>query len=77
MHRPLPIPTDQAPEGFAPLPSETAPLLDFVPPPSPWDLSEIEDDDHESILSPLIAPEKEHIVWRKRMNQALKIHVDR
>jgi len=78
MNRPLDIPTDQTPEVFARLPVEASPLFDLpVPPPSPWFASDVEEDDHESILSPLIPVAKEHTVWRKRMNQALNIHVDR
>jgi hypothetical protein len=78
MGRPLDIHTAQAPEGLARLPVEAPPLFDLpVPPPSPWFAGDVEDDDHESVLSPLIPVAKEHTVWRKRMNQALKIHVDR
>ena len=78
INRPLDIHTAQAPEGLARLPVKAPPLFDLqVPPPSPWFASDVEDDDHESIMSPLIPVAEEHTVWRKRMNQALKIHVDR
>lgn len=62
-YRPLDIVTHEAPEGFAPLPLEELPVFDMpVPPPSPWFASDIEDEDHESILSPLIPLAKEHTV---------------
>jgi hypothetical protein len=77
--RPLPIFTNESPLPVLPAQQQEAPTFELdIPPPSPWYASDMEedDDDTESVRLPS-SPAKDHTVWRKRLNHAMMIHIDR